>query len=232
MNKLFIIIFSFIGITAYSQEFEFLNYSESNEQNINQDRKAFKHSLLNEIDSPILDTVVESSEQKQVAPKSKLVKDTDVSLSLGSMVGVGSNDSYFINNYITPSVSFKLSEKFHVNAGVGYSFSRLDGYIIGPDSQAANGNVVNVHSIFAYVSGVYKLNPKTSVFTSILFEHEEYSGQGLDISNNNFSELAVGVNYKVTPFLHFNAQVSLGNKPYSNSYFSPNGINMNPSIGF
>lgn len=231
---IYIFILSCIGLSLQAQEYDFLNYSENtNLQNKN--KQTFKHNLLNEIDSHILDEDITEKAVENYSPiknEDKLIKDIDFSLSMGTMVGVANKDMYYSNSYILPSARFKLSDKLTINTGIGYSYGMVEDYLMFNPERKPNGSMMNVNSLFAYVSAVYSVTPKTSILASGTVNHQMYFQGNNGGLNQTYSDVSLGINYKVTSNFSFNAQVNFGNSPNYYTIFNPGGIYMSPGIGF
>ncbi len=233
--KIFIIVlFVFFSNQLLAQPFEFLNYTEG-QPPINENKKGFKHNLLNEIDLPEVKSNTNSDINKNrpiVKKSGKNENSIDYSLNVGMQVGTSFNNSYFTNNYIVPTVSFDLTNRVKLLAGIGYSFSRIDNMTFLNPNLELQTTSLNIHSISAFSTLAYELSPKTSVYASVLVEQSSFGYSSISTFNKTFTEGSLGLNYKVTPNISFNAQVSYGNRPYCNGSFSPNGYRTNPGFGF
>jgi len=157
----------------------------------------------------------------------------DYSFLIGTQVGTSFNHSSWVNSYFAPSASIDLTSKLSIQAGIGVSVTQL--YHI-PYYSELNGLTKSngaMTSMFAYASGIYKLNSKVNLNATALMEKNYLNfNQNNATIENRFNEMSVGLNYNVTPHFSFNAQVGFSNRPtYMNPYFS-SGLYPGSSFGF
>jgi hypothetical protein len=138
-----------------------------------------------------------------------------VSLGLSSTYFNTPNGTSVFGTNISPSVSFQIRPKFQIETGMSYqtyflnsnSSVRSDGY------HDQNGNV-SVGMI--YVSGIYELNPKTTI-RGTAWKQFDLSNQKTTINpratNFEAEGFNVGINYKVNDHFQIDASVE-----YSNGY--------------
>lgn len=222
------------GFAGHSQEFDFLNFTEKNNQKHN--KETFKHNLLNEIDMPVLtNSKAESEKESFVAlqeKNDKFIKEVDFSLSMGTQIGVANKDMYYANSYISPSAKFKINDKLSVQTGIGYSYGLMQDYFLYNPERAPNGSMMNVNSIFAYASAIYSLSPRTSILASGIVDYNMFSMNDNNKVNQTYSSVSLGVNYKVTSSFSINAQINYGNNPNYSTQFTPGGMHFSPAVGF
>ena len=169
---------------------------------------------------------------KKTQTNDKIGYNLSVGTSFISAKGFGSG----MASYVAPEVSYKLSPKVKINAGVMFLNSNFavsrPRYFVNEQSVVVKTKPTN--SALAYVAGDYLVNSRLSISAMIL----------KDVANNqnNFSgttpvqSMSVHMNYKITDNITFGAGVHInqgGNfgYPYPNYNFGP-AYDFNPLTDF
>lgn len=147
-----------------------------------------------------------------------------VSVSLGSSFtsfGPGLNT---YGTFIMPEISFPVTQKFSLKAGIGYStlFFTNSGFENSAASQTFNqfGSV--------YVSGIYQVNEKLTIAGTayktfpLTQQTPQANPRAVDFSNEG---VILDMNYKVTNNFSINAGFSYQKQNPYNYYYNPGGYN-------
>ncbi|GEM_PF-737240 len=167
---------------------------------------------------PIDSTLIDKN-NKEKLNNSKMNFRMSIGTGISSISGMGTCS----NSYLAPSIDYKL------NNNLNFHFSG-----IFMSNNMFNENNFNSNNLFNQQtnnwgisgSGNYKLGGKTNIIGSGVYYNNSQSvfdQQYLNSLNQNYSAVAVGVNYKITENVHINAQVRFSNgiNPYySNSMFN------------
>jgi hypothetical protein len=139
-----------------------------------------------------------------------------VNVNVGSQVGTSFNNNYWFTNYIAPTVNFDLTKRFTLQLSTGVAYTSMHNM---PAYEAPDGSFmspVNSISAFARVSGLYKLNEKTMLSGSALFEQTTISYTNPSASQYYLNDFSIGVHYKPTANVHLNASFGVSNGPVNN----------------
>lgn len=169
---------------------------------------------------------------KKIPTNDKLNYNLSAGTSFISAKGFGSG----MASYVAPEVSYKLSPKIKINAGVMFINSNFavarPRYFVNEQSVVIKTKPTN--SAVAYVEGDYLVNSRLSVSAMIM----------KDVANNQNSfsgttpvqSMSVHMNYKITDNITFGAgmHINQGSNfgyPYPNYNFGP-AHNFNPLTDF
>jgi hypothetical protein len=174
-----------------------------------------------------------------VAPILKNTKTNDklnYSFSVGTSFITAKNFGSGMASYVAPEVTYKLSPRVKINAGVMFinsNFALRPRYFTNEQSVVIKTKPTN--SAIAYVEGDYLVNSRLSISAMIM---RDVAGNQTGFSNVNspVQSMSVNMNYKITDNItigagmHINQGVDYG-YPYSNYNFAP-ANNFNPLLGF
>lgn len=145
-------------------------------------------------------------------------------VSIGSQVGTSFNNSFWFSSYIAPSLSYKMSDRFTVAAGIGFSNTQLNNtYLVTNNNEVIPSNG-NFNSMFGYVSGIYQLSNNLKVSANYSFENQLNVPADLDGLNQQVQSGSFGVHYKVNRFISLDAQIGVSNSALPNNYGMSNGV--------
>lgn len=148
----------------------------------------------------------------------------DYTFNVGTSVGSSLNNSYWFNNYFSPSAKFDLTKKFSVVAGVGVSYSQFHNVLMLDNEYNLQKTNANITSIFTYAGGIYKLNNKVNLNATVLFDENIMTSPETPVAlQKQYKDVSLGLNYNVTKYISINAQMHISDRPvnrYSNSFNS------------
>jgi hypothetical protein len=133
---------------------------------------------------------------------------------------------------LTPHVTYPLSDRFWINAGIQAGFGQ---YMIPTyTSESMNYQMLPMTRMFVYASGNYRMTDKLvltgSVYRQVL-NTSSYSDTQSRMYNYMNNGMAVGFNYKLGSNVSIGAQIQIQSNnynPYSAGGFSPSGGYANP----
>jgi hypothetical protein len=140
------------------------------------------------------------------------------SFSMGAgFANSGSYGNYF-STYYRPTISYDLSPKFSINAGITYVNSSVNNLPVSSDYsyQLFSGNI---SQYYAFVGGQYKLTEKLSVGGSIFYDITSYNAfDGTKLNKNSgLDNLGYSANfrYKVRKGFYIEGEIRMNDKnPY------------------
>ncbi|MCK9209001.1 MAG: hypothetical protein M0P66_17955 [Salinivirgaceae bacterium] len=143
-------------------------------------------------------------------------------LTIGSQVVFGSNHLFFMNHYINPTAKFDLTKKFSVIAGVGTSFTQFSGLPMLTSEGSITKTDMNITHLYAYAIGLYQLNPKLNLTVGAAVNQDFIKTESpvFNTTTNKYKDVMLGIDYKVSRHISFNAQMQFSDNPYR-QYFHP-----------
>ncbi|MDA3781365.1 MAG: hypothetical protein PF487_14235 [Bacteroidales bacterium] len=143
-----------------------------------------------------------------------------------SMSGIGTSS----NTYLAPSIDYRLNENLNFHFSGIFSSNNMFN-----ENNFNSTNIYNQPNNNWGVSGSgnYKIGNKTNIIGSGVYYNNSQSvfdQQYTNSLNQNYSSVAVGVNYKISENVHIGAQVRFSNgiNPYyNNPIFSGYNNNFN-----
>jgi len=180
---------------------------------------------LGQSDSTELDVyVIENPDY--VIPFSSLSTKDKMHYSFGMGVGLG-NGTYgdYFSTYYQPKLSYDVSPKLKINAGLTYVNSSVNNVPVIADYQYTlfSGNISEYN---AFIGGEYKISDRLSVGGSIFYDFTTYntlSGSALN-GGNGLENLGYSgyVKYKVSDRFSFEAEIRINDRnPHRNRQNSP-----------
>jgi hypothetical protein len=141
------------------------------------------------------------------------------SFSMGAGFANSSSYGNYFSTFYRPTISYDVSPKFSVNAGITYVNSSVNNLPIRSDYnyQLFSGNI---SQYYAFVGGQYKLTEKLSVGGSIFYDVTSYNafdGASLNKSSG-LDNLGYSANfrYKVRNGFYIEGEIRMNDKsPYS-----------------
>jgi len=165
---------------------------------------------------------VQGKDSSESIPSLQTPKKVHFGLQMGTSIGsYGKTPVY--RNFVAPTVSYDLTERFTLNAGVMTSFGNafqlysasFDGGFLYPCSGTIMQNMV-------FASGSYKMNEKLTLFGGTYYEVNRLSLNDDQSKEHNFDNKGVsfGFEYKLSKSssIQFEIQQGTGN-PYQRSSF-------------
>jgi len=159
----------------------------------------------------------------QKATNSKSFSDglgaADYSFNVGTEVGTSFKDSYYFSNYFSPNVTFDVTKRFSIVAGIGVRYTQLNNMPIYNSEFKYEPTNATLTSFYTYASGIYKLTPKVNLNATVLFEDGTLNYPETSMAmKNQYKDLSFGVNYNVTRHFSINAQMHMSDRPQNNYY--------------
>jgi hypothetical protein len=147
------------------------------------------------------------------------------SFQVGAGFGTSTYGGNYFSTYYQPMVSYAVSPKFSIQAGLTYINSSVNNLSVINDSryQLFSGNISQYN---AFIGGEYKLTDRLSVGGSIFYDFTAYTplvGTSLD-QNNGLQNLGYSgyVKYKVSDSFSIEAEVRINDRnPYQNRQNNP-----------
>ncbi|MBI9068188.1 MAG: hypothetical protein JEZ09_12920 [Salinivirgaceae bacterium] len=166
--------------------------------------------------SPIFIFGQDNDFKKQKSSFSDKLGADDYDFIVGSSVGTSFNDSYFFNNYFSPSAKFKLTKKFSTTVGVGVSYVNMNNMPFLNSEFNMEKKDLTMTSFYAYAIGNYSISKKMNLYTSILVEDATYNmKENSYVANKQYKDLSIGVNYQLSSKVTINAEFQFSDRPYS-----------------
>lgn len=161
----------------------------------------------------------------------------DVSVSLGSSFSSFGPGLNAFGTYVMPEITFPVSKKFAIRAGIGYSNTFYS-------TPGGEGNIFSQNNLqygHVYVSGLYQVNEKL-IISGTAFKtfdlaprpQDQFNPGALDFSNEGIN---VNIDYKVSENVRFNVGFSYQKQSPYNYMYNPGGFNnfgspfSNPGFG-
>lgn len=165
---------------------------------------------------------------------------TPINVNLNTGVGVfnsiGNETGYY--TFVNPNISYQFTQKFAIQGSFTY-FQGSNFPVLGYNSESNALNIQNQDIAFGLfaVSGSYVINPKIMISGGVwkqvpmnpAFSNEKLNSHAVDLEADGIS---IGINYKVSEKVQFNAVFDYSRganlySPFSNSwgFGSPYGIN-------
>jgi len=160
--------------------------------------------------------------EKVITPKKAF--SPDVSVSLGSSFTSFGRGYNAFSTFIMPEITFPISKKFAVKAGIGYSTMFFPGS--GFENSGLDQSFQQFGSV--YVSGLYRVTEKFTVTGTayktfpLTQQTPQANPRALDFSNEG---IIVNMNYKVSDHFSINAGFSYQKQNPYNYYYNPDGMN-------
>jgi hypothetical protein len=147
------------------------------------------------------------------------------SFEVGAGFGKSTYGGDYFSTYYRPMVSYAVSPKFSINAGLTYINSSVNNMGVINDSryQLFSGNISQYN---AFIGGEYQLTDRLSVGGSVFYDFTAYTplvGTSLD-QNNGLENLGYSgyVKYKVSDSFSIEAEVRINDRnPYQNRRNNP-----------
>lgn len=167
-------------------------------------------------------------------------KPVSLRMEVGSTFGLSSGGGQLFGVYVSPHVSYKMSDKWRLNVGARIQNSNFINYYnpynpYFPEYTKTFDS--NITQTLLYAESEYFVNPRLMISTKVfkevsVFDQPQINPRAL---NMNSEGVSVGFNYRVSENFQFGAEVgySKGRNPY-NPYFpgsfgypgrNPYGIN-------
>lgn len=147
---------------------------------------------------------------------SKKLLGDEVKFEAGTSVGVSSDRSFFLQNYFSPSKSFKLNKKLTLLAGAGLVNTQINNLPFYNAENVLTTTNLNFTSAYTYARGIYQLNPKVYLNTQVAYEHLLITSADLPGTQQTyFKDLSFGLNYRPSKNFSFNAKFQFSDRPYN-----------------
>lgn len=147
---------------------------------------------------------------------SKKLPGEEVKFEAGTSIGVSTDRSFFLQNYFSPSKSFKLSKKLTLVAGAGLVNTQINNLPFYNAENVLTTTNLNFTSAYTYARGIYQLNPKVYLNTQVAYEHLLITNADLPgTQQTHFKELSFGLNYRPSKKFSFNAEFQFSDRPYN-----------------
>jgi hypothetical protein len=147
---------------------------------------------------------------------SKKLSGDEVKFEAGTSVGVSSDRSFFLQNYFSPSKSFKLNKKLTLLVGAGLVNTQINNLPVYHTENALTTTNLNFTSAYTYARGIYQLKPKVYLNTQVAYEHLFITTANLPgTRQTHFKELSFGLNYRPSKKFSFNAEFQFSDRPYN-----------------
>lgn len=176
-----------------------------------------------DMDEVILsDTTVFQNDVKPIQRKLH----TGFNMSSGYMVSSKGQGGPFMS--ISPYVSYPVTNRFYLNAGISAGFGNiyLPYYYTGEQSQ-----MLPMTQMFIYASGNYIVNEKLTISGSAykrIVDVKNPNGSLHPTTSLDYQGVSVGFNYQITKNISFGAQIHFDSPSNSNSLYSPYGYSAPP----
>jgi hypothetical protein len=139
----------------------------------------------------------------------------DISLQMGSMFMTTSGYGSGLTSFISPSLGYKISPKFRVNAGISIINTNLNGvtpyYSVSPE-QKFSGNFT---SAMVYLNGQYLLNSHLTINGSVYKQFNLFDNNPGNPYSNMYEGQGFNVGFSYKPAENFQIDAGIG---YSNGY--------------
>ncbi len=157
-------------------------------------------------------------------------KKLSVRMEVGSTFGLSSGGGQLFGIYTAPHLSYKLSDRWRLNAGMRIQNTNFINYYnpfnpYFPEYTRTFDN--NITQTLIYAESEYMVNPRLMISTKVykevsVFGEPQINPRALDLNSEGVS---VGFNYRVTDNFHFGAEVGYnrGHNPYNPWYPSSFG---------
>lgn len=149
----------------------------------------------------------------------------DIGTSFSNIGGFGS----MFTNYISPQISYPLSEKLSLQVGGVFAKNYLNGS--GSMLPSFTGNLINNNfsQYLLYAKGMYQLSDKLEIRGSVIKSIDNTPDLfriNSNLLNLNYESYSLGFNYKLSNSIRFGANVNIINdkNPY---YLRPFGNKIN-----
>jgi len=144
--------------------------------------------------------------------KPALLKDAKVGLEVGSMFSSFGNGRNMLTTYLSPSVSFRPTDKIQVVVG---------GYMAHNDASGfgkTESSVTALQPMGGYTGATYFLTDRMNLFGNGMYGRGGYAVVPYGI-NNNFKSVSVGLTYKISEKVTFSTQFQWTNglSPYGST---------------
>ena len=170
------------------------------------------------------DYVIEGDEYVLSFDSLKTKDKMHYSFEVGAGFGHSSMYGNYFSTYYKPMVSYDVSPKFSINAGITYVNSSVDNIPVVSEYnyQLFSGSI---SQYYAFIGGKYKLTDRLSVGGSVFYDFTSYnaydgtslsSGTGLD--NLGYS---ANFEYKVAKGMTIQGEIRVNDKNPYNQYSSP-----------
>jgi hypothetical protein len=147
---------------------------------------------------------------------SKKLPGDEVKFEAGTSLGVSSDRSFFLQNYFSPSKSFKLNKKLTLVAGVGVVNTQLNNLPVYNANYTLTTTDMNFTSMYTYARGIYQLNPKVYLNTQVAYEHLQLTSTELPCTRQiHYKDLSFGLSYRPSKNVSFNAEFQFTDRPYN-----------------
>ncbi|PKP08888.1 MAG: hypothetical protein CVU09_13660 [Bacteroidetes bacterium HGW-Bacteroidetes-4] len=151
---------------------------------------------------------------------SKKLTGDEVMFEAGTSLGVSSDRSFFLQNYFSPSKSFKLNKKLTLLAGAGLVNTQINNLPVYNTENALTTTNLNFTSAYTFARGIYQLNPKVYLNSQVAYEHVFITNADLPgTRQTNFKELSFGLNYRPSKNFSFNAGFQFSDRPFNPYYY-------------
>ena len=159
-----------------------------------------------------------------VLPKDSItIKDRmDVSTKVAFGAGVSNNGSY-LSTSVRPTISYRLTPKFSVYTGVGYTNYQLENFNMLSDFgyQPFSGNLSQMS---AFVGGKYQVNDRLAVYGEVFYNFAQITP-----SNTNFNQgtafdrigYAAAFEYKIGDNMYIEGQIRINDFNRGSNVYDP-----------
>jgi long-subunit fatty acid transport protein len=164
-----------------------------------------------------LDSVSVGNNATEKEPSFKDRFDTD--FQAGTSFNYSPGNFYGPSYYIEPGVSYMVSSRFMLNAGIGFEYSALHPLY----QQTESDKMLPMTRAYMYTRGSYFLTPRLTVngtvYKSMMDEPRltEYSGPG----KYNYQGMSVGFQYKFSKSFSFGFEMHMQNGQYRTNGLIP-----------
>jgi len=169
--------------------------------------------------------VAQESEEKPFyitpAKKAPVASKLDYHLSVGTSFIYAPGYGNGLSTYVAPEISYKLSPKIRVNAGIMFLQSNMSFMHYRTNCGSERSVVIKTPSTIstlAYISGDYLINNRLTLSGTIV---KDLSNPGNNAYNNSVQMMSMHLNYKLTDNISIGAGMNMIQSNRNNTFFNP-----------
>jgi hypothetical protein len=158
--------------------------------------------------------------------------ETKYSMEMGAGYSSFGNNAGFSNSFISPMVSYSVSENLQITVGGRFSNTNFNNMPMFNHSGGLELSQRNGRPTEAFAYGRYIVNNKLSVYGMGAFGKDQvyYSPYNAGFSTSNYQQYSIGMDYKVSEKVSIGASFGFSNGPAYG--FSPYGNNRQSSFPY